>query len=167
MIYTVKGFNIVNEAEVEFFRNFFAFSMIQGMLAIWCLVPWPFLNLACTSGTSQFTYYWSLAWRILSITLLVCEMSTLVVWAFFGIAFLWDWNENWPFPVLWPLLRFPNLLADFPTELPYWNANGKKDGKQQQQKTHRTSKNDGTISEEVKHRIRIPEGEKNERIKIF
>ena len=24
---------------------------------------------------------------------------------------LWDWNENWPFPVLWPLLSFPNLLA--------------------------------------------------------
>ena len=21
------------------------------------------------------------------------------LWAFFGIAFLWDWNENWPFPV--------------------------------------------------------------------
>ena len=34
-----------------------------------------------------------------------------VVWAFFGISFLWDWNENWPFPVLWPLLSFPNLLA--------------------------------------------------------
>ena len=30
---------------------------------------------------------------------------------FFGIAFLWDWNENWPFPVLWPLLSFPNLLV--------------------------------------------------------
>ena len=28
-----------------------------------------------------------------------------------GIAFLWDWNENWPFPVLWPLMSFPNLLA--------------------------------------------------------
>ena len=26
----------------------------------------------------------------------------MVVWSFFGIAFLWDWNENWPFPVLWP-----------------------------------------------------------------
>ena len=24
----------------------------------------------------------------------------------FGIAFIWDWNENWPFPVLWPLLIF-------------------------------------------------------------
>ena len=35
----------------------------------------------------------------------------MVVWAFFGIAFLRDWNENWHFPVLWPLLSFPNLLA--------------------------------------------------------
>ena len=44
-------------------------------------------------------------------TLLACEMSAIVrYWAFFGIAFLWDWNENWPFPVLWPLLSFPNLL---------------------------------------------------------
>ena len=32
-------------------------------------------------------------------------------WTLFGIALLWDWNENWPFPVLWPLLSFPNLLA--------------------------------------------------------
>ena len=31
------------------------------------------------------------------------------VWTFFGIAFLWDWNENGPFPVLWPLLSFPSL----------------------------------------------------------
>ena len=38
------------------------------------------------------------------------ECNCAVVWAFFGIAFLWDWNENWPFPVLWPL-SFPNLLA--------------------------------------------------------
>ena len=39
------------------------------------------------------------------------ECNCAVVWAFFGFAFLWDWNENWPFPVLWPLLCFPNLLA--------------------------------------------------------
>ena len=55
------------------------------MLAIWSLVPLPFLNPAWTSGSFQFTYYWSLAWRI--------------------------WNENWPFPVLWPLLSFPNSLV--------------------------------------------------------
>ena len=39
------------------------------------------------------------------------ECNCVVVWAFFGIAFLWDWNEHRPFPVLWPLLSFPNLLA--------------------------------------------------------
>ena len=39
------------------------------------------------------------------------ECNCEVVWAFFGIAFLRNWNENWPFPVLWPLLSFPNLLA--------------------------------------------------------
>ena len=39
------------------------------------------------------------------------ECNCAVVWTFFGIAFLWDWNENWPFPVLWPLLSFPTLLA--------------------------------------------------------
>ena len=37
------------------------------MLAIWSLVPLPFLNPAWTSGSSRFTYCWSLAWRILSI----------------------------------------------------------------------------------------------------
>ena len=39
------------------------------------------------------------------------ECNCEVVWAFFGIAFLWDWNESWPFPVLWPLLSFRNFLA--------------------------------------------------------
>ena len=39
------------------------------------------------------------------------ECNCAAVWTFFGIAFLWDWNENWPFPVPWSLLSFPNLLA--------------------------------------------------------
>ena len=43
--------------------------MIRQMLAIWSLVPLPFLNPGWTSGSSLFTYCWSLAWRILSITL--------------------------------------------------------------------------------------------------
>ena len=45
-------------------------------------------------------YCWSLAWRILSITLLACEMSNCaVVWAFFGIAFLWEWKLTFSSPV--------------------------------------------------------------------
>ena len=44
VIYTVKGFGIINKAEISVFLNFVAFSMIQQMLAIWSLVPLPFLN---------------------------------------------------------------------------------------------------------------------------
>ena len=121
VIHTVKGFSEVNEEEADgfFFWNSFAYSMIQQMLVIWHLVPLSFLNPACTSGSSRFIYCWSLAWGILSIILLACEMSNFisnycnctVIWILFGIIFLWDWNENWPFPVLWPLLNFPDLLA--------------------------------------------------------
>ena len=32
----------------------------------------------------------------MSITLWI-EYNCVVSWTFFGIAFLWDWNENWPF----------------------------------------------------------------------
>ena len=53
-------------------------------------------------GLENFEHYFTSLWH---------ECNCVVVWAFFGIAFLWDWNENWPFPVLWPLLSFPNLLA--------------------------------------------------------
>ena len=93
-----------------FFWNSLAFSMIQRMLAIWSLVPLPFLKPAWTSqvtvhvllkpGLENFKHYFTSVWD---------ECSCAVVWAFFGIAFLWDWNENWPFPVLWPLLSFPNF----------------------------------------------------------
>ena len=60
--------------------NSLAFFMIQEILAIWFLFPLPFLNPVCTSGISGFTYCWSLAWRILNIILLACEMSTIVQW---------------------------------------------------------------------------------------
>ena len=60
-----------------FFWNSLAFSVIQQMLAVWSLVPLPFLNPAWSCGSSQFMYCWSLAWRILSTTLLACEMSAI------------------------------------------------------------------------------------------
>ena len=112
VIHTVKGFGIVNKQKHMFFWNSLAFSMIQQMLAIWCLVPLPFLKPAWTFGSSPFTYCWSLAWRVLHyFTSEWDECNCAVVWTFFRIAFLKDWTENSPFPVLWPLLSFPNLLA--------------------------------------------------------
>ena len=71
--------------------------MIQWMLAIWSLVPLPFLNPAWTCGSSWFTYCWSLENFEHYFTSVWDECNCAVVWAFFGIAFLWDWNENWPF----------------------------------------------------------------------
>ena len=45
------------------------------------------------TGLKNFAHYFASMWD---------ECNCVVVWAFFSIAFLWDWNENWPFLVLWP-----------------------------------------------------------------
>ena len=75
VIHTVKGFRIVNKAEIDAFLEL---SFWLHQLAIWSLVPLPFLKPAQTSGSSWLTYCWSLVWRTLSITLLACEMSAIV-----------------------------------------------------------------------------------------
>ena len=64
---------------------------------------WKFtVHVLLNPGLENFEHYFTSVWN---------ECNCAVVWVFFGMAFLWDWNENWPFPVLWPLLSFPNLLA--------------------------------------------------------
>ena len=79
------------------FWNSLAFLMIQQILAIWSLVPLPFLKPAWPSGIygshiaeawlGEFEHYFSSMWN---------ECNCVVGWAFFGTAFLWDLNENWP-----------------------------------------------------------------------
>ena len=115
VIHTVKGFGIVNKAEVDFFFSlhlscFFHDPMDVGHLISGssvfsksCLNIWKFtVQVLLKPGLENFEYYFTSMWD---------ECNCVVVWTFFVIAFLWDWNENWPFPVLWPLLSFPNLLA--------------------------------------------------------
>ena len=112
VIHTVKGFDVVNKAEVDFFWNSLPFSMIQQMSAIWSLVPLPFLKPVWASEISWFTYRWSLAWRILSITLLGCEISATVWYfehslalPFFGIGMKTDLFQScghcWVFQIYW------------------------------------------------------------------
>ena len=106
VIYRAKGFGIINKTEIDFFWTSLAFSMIQRMLAIWSLVPLPFLNPAFTSGSSWFRHTLlkpGLKDFEHNLTSMWNEHTCTVVWTFLGIAFLWDWNVNWPFPVLWPL----------------------------------------------------------------
>ena len=113
MIHTFKVFSLGSEAEVDVFLALPCFlhdprnvgNLISGSSAS--------LKPAWTSGSLRFTYllkpglenfehYFASVWD---------ECNWAVVWAFFGIPFLRDWNENWSFPVLWPLLSFPNLMA--------------------------------------------------------
>ena len=86
--------------------------MTQRIFSIWSLVPLPFLNPAWTSGKSCFTYCWNLAWGILKITLLACEMSAIVWWfeyslafPFFGIGVKSDLFQScgpcWVFQIYW------------------------------------------------------------------
>ena len=50
------------------------------MWAIWSLAPLPLLKPAWISENSQFTYCWSLAWRISSITLLLDSANLCKAW---------------------------------------------------------------------------------------
>ena len=113
VVYTVKGFGIVNKAEVDVYLELSCFfndpvdvgNLISGSTAFSKsgLNIWKFtVHALLKPGLENFEHYFASMWD---------ECSCVVVWAFFGTAFLWDWNENWPFPVLWPLLSFPHLLA--------------------------------------------------------
>ena len=71
VIHTVEGFGIVNKGEIDVFLELSCFFDDPADMAIWSQVPLPFLKPAWTSASSQFMYCWSLAWRILSITLVI------------------------------------------------------------------------------------------------
>ena len=111
VIHTVKGFGLVNEADV--FQELSCFfddptddgNLISGSspLSKSSLNIWKFsVHMLFKPSLENFEQYFVSMWD---------ECNCVVVWTFFGIAFPWDQNENWPFPVLWPLLSFPNLLA--------------------------------------------------------
>ena len=104
VIYTIKGFSVVNEAEVDVFLAFSCFlydpmnvgNFISGSSAFSksFLNIWKFsVHVLLKPGLKNLEHYSASVWG---------ECSCAVVWTFSGFAFLWDWNENWPFPVLWP-----------------------------------------------------------------
>ena len=99
MIYTVKGFGIVDKAEIDDFLELSCFcndpmdagNLISGSYAFskTRLIIWKFRNhVLLKHGLENFKHYFTSVWD---------ECNCVVIWAFFGTAFLWDWNENWPF----------------------------------------------------------------------
>ena len=80
-------------------------DLISGSSAFskFSLNVWKFkVHILLKPGLENFEHYYASVWD---------KCNCVLVWEFFGIAFLRDWSKNWPFPVLWPLLSFPNLLA--------------------------------------------------------
>ena len=113
VIHTVSGFGVVNETEVDVFLELSCFlddpadvgNLISGssVFSKSSLSIWKFtVHVLLKPGLENFEYYLASVWD---------EYNCVVVWTFFGTVLLWDWNANWSFPVLWPLLTFPNSLA--------------------------------------------------------
>ena len=95
-IHTVKGFGIVNKAEVDVFLELSCFfndpadvgNLISGSSAFSksSLKIWKFMvHLPLKLGLENFEHYFPSMWD---------EGNWAVVWTFFGVTFLWDWNEN-------------------------------------------------------------------------
>ena len=127
MIHTVKGFGIVSKAEIYVFLELSCFhdladvgNLVSGSSAFskTSLNIRKFtVHILLKPGLENFEHYFTSVWD---------ECNCAVVWAFFGIAFLWDWNENWSLPLLWPLLSFPNLLTYWVQHFhstPDWGSN--------------------------------------------
>ena len=111
VIHTVKYCSLVSEAEVDVF------------LELPCLLYDPMDVGNLISGSSTFSrsnlYIWKFSVHILLKPNLkdfehnlASTWNYMIIWTFFGITLLQDWNENWSLLVLWPLLIFSSLLSD-------------------------------------------------------
>ena len=95
VIHKVKGFHIVNEADV--FLEFPCFlydptdagNLITGSSGFSksILYIWKFsVHIVLKPSLKDFEHTLASMWK---------EHNCMVVWTFFGITLLWDWNENW------------------------------------------------------------------------
>ena len=120
VIYTVKGFGIINKAKIDIFLGLSCFfydptdvdnliSGSSGFSKSSLYISKFTFHLLLKPGLKNFEHYFAIMWD---------ECNCAVVWTFFSIAFLWDWSENWPFPILYLLQTFllywiyqlPNVL---------------------------------------------------------
>ena len=99
VIHTVKDFGIINKAEIDDFLELDCFfddpkdvcNLISGSsdYSEYSLIIWKsMVHVLFKPGLENFDCYFANMWD---------ECSCVVVWAFFCIAFLWDWDENYLF----------------------------------------------------------------------
>ena len=107
VIHTVKGFGVVNKAEVNVSLELLLFRWSNGcwQFDLWFLLP--FLNPAWTSESSQFMYYLKPGLENFEhyFTSMWDEFNCEVVWAFFGIGMKTDLFQScghcWGFQICW------------------------------------------------------------------
>ena len=113
VIHTFKSFSVVNETEIDVFLEFSCIlcdatdvgNLISGSSAFSksSLNVWKFsVHVLMKPDLKDFEDYLASVWN-----------GCVEVGTFFDItqSLLRNWNENWHFPVLWPLLSFSHLLA--------------------------------------------------------
>ena len=87
MIHTVKGFSVVNEAEIDVFLEFSCFLYdpmnVGNLISGSSTFSKSSLNIWIFSVCVQ----WKPSLKDLSITLLACECNCAVVWTFFELPF--------------------------------------------------------------------------------
>ena len=113
-IHTVKDIGIVNKAEIDVFFELSCLfndpadvgNLISSSSALskTSLNIWKFtIHVLLKPGLENFEHYFAGVWD---------KCNCVVVWTFFGIAFLWDWNENGLFPVLFAeFSKFAAMLS--------------------------------------------------------
>ena len=93
VIHTVKGFSIVNEADIDVFLEFSCF--FNDPMDVGNLISGSSTFSKSSLNISKFLPHFENFEHYLASMWSVC--NCVVVWIFFGFAFLWNWNENWPF----------------------------------------------------------------------
>ena len=99
MIHLIKGFSIVYKAGIVIFLELSCFfddptdvgNLISDSTAFSksCLNIWKFtIPILSKPSLEDFEHCLANMWN---------ECNFVVVWTLFGIAFLWDWNEDWLF----------------------------------------------------------------------
>ena len=111
VIYTVKGFSIVTEADVflEFSSFFYDPTDVGNLIS------------SSSASSKSSLYIWKFWVHIMLkpsledfehiVTKMGDECTCSVAWTFFNNVLLGNWDEAWPFPVLWSLLALPNFLT--------------------------------------------------------
>ena len=129
----IKSHVHLNRSERFFFLELSCFFNDPTNVDNWISGSSAFSKFSLNIWNSRFTYCWSLAWRIFSITFLECEMSAIVWYfehslalPFFGIRMKIDLFQScdhcWVFQIFWHIECSTFTASSFKIWNRQWNS---------------------------------------------